>query len=224
MSIARIRRDFLIGTLIGDALALPVHKRPHHIIRTYFKGIKGYTQKYHGAEKPTEYRLGQNSRDPRPIIARLPLEFEGALHDWLWKFISLSPHSVATLEKFYASLKSLHTWNTSEVLNRLFRESSTCQKVQAALEMFPGDMAMHFDEAMNEDDAVMFAISMVIRNHSDFETTVLSTINMGGLTTITGAITGGALALLNGMESIPRHLITDLEYADEIMGLLNASR
>ncbi|NTW48195.1 MAG: ADP-ribosylglycohydrolase family protein [Chlorobiales bacterium] len=225
MSKAQKRRDFLIGTLIGDALALPVNKRPHHIIRTYFKGIKGYSQKYHAAEKPVTFRLGQNSVDPRPILARLPIDFNDTLRDWLKKFVSLSSSSVVTLEKFYSLLYDGHLSNSpTEVLNHLFKESSARKHVQASLQMFPPDMIMHFDEAMNEHDAVLFAMAMVIRNPSDFETTVLSTINMGGLTTITGAITGGALALINGMENIPRHLITSLEYTDEIIGILNASR
>lgn len=225
MSKARKRRDFLIGTLIGDALALPVNRRPHHVIRTYFKGIKGYTDKYNATEKPTGLRIGQNSKDPRPILARLPVQTHATVHDWLKKFVGLSESSVAMLEKFYSFLSEYQlSSNPSEVLTHIYKETPTFQHVRSSLEMFPNDMIMHFDEAMNENDAVLFAIAMVMRNPSDFETTVLSTINMGGLTTITGAITGGALALLNGMENIPRHLITSLEYSDEIMGLLNASR
>lgn len=222
---ARKRRDFLIGTLIGDALALPVNRRPHHVIRTYFKGIQGYSDKYSGTDKPTGLRLGQNSKDPRPILARLPTQLNTTVHDWMRKFVCLSESSSNMLEKFYSFLFEYQlSSNPAEVLTHLYRESPTYQHVRSSLEMFPNDMVMHFEEAMNEHDAVLFAIAMVVRNPSDFETTVLSTINMGGLTTITGAITGGALALLNGMENIPRHLITRLEYSDEIIGLLNASR
>jgi ADP-ribosylglycohydrolase len=60
----------------------------------------------------------------------------------------------------------------------------------------------------------------LLRNHTDFETTVLSTINMGGLTTLTGAITGGALALLNGVQGIPQQWIEELEHATEILNAL----
>jgi ADP-ribosylglycohydrolase len=89
-----------------------------------------------------------------------------------------------------------------------------------SLSLFPTDLVMQFDEAMTESDAVDFALAMLLRNHTDFETTVLSTINMGGLTTLTGAITGGALALLNGIQNIPAQWIEELEHATEILNAL----
>lgn len=40
-------KAFILGTLIGDALGLPINHKPHHIVRMYFKGIKGYTDEYY---------------------------------------------------------------------------------------------------------------------------------------------------------------------------------
>jgi len=92
-----------------------------------------------------------------------------------------------------------------------------------SLSLFPTDLVMEFDEAMTESDAVDFALAMLLRNHTDFETTVLSTINMGGLTTLTGAIAGGALALLNGVQGIPQQWIEELEHATEILNVLSVA-
>jgi ADP-ribosylglycohydrolase len=103
----------------------------------------------------------------------------------------------------------------------VFAESK--DKILKSLSLFPTDLVMEFDEAMTESDAVDFALAMLLRNHEEFETTVLSTINMGGLTTLTGAITGGALALLNGVQGIPQQWIEELEHATEILNVLSVA-
>jgi ADP-ribosylglycohydrolase len=43
------------------------------------------------------------------------------------------------------------------------------------------------------------------------------------LTTLTGAITGGALALLNGVQGIPQQWIEELEHATEILNVLSVA-
>ncbi len=204
-------KAFILGTLIGDALGLPVNHKPHHIVRMYFKGIKGYTDEYYSTATPTGLRKGQNSKDVLPLLLQLPSE--QTIEAWTKLFF---PTSVsARLSLLFQAIAEQGELNGSSIDERVFGDSKA--KILDALSLFPTDLVMQFNEAMTQSDAVDFALAMLLRNHSDFETTVLSTINMGGLTTLTGAITGGAIALLNGVQNIPQEWIEELEHSSDIL-------
>lgn len=211
-------KAFILGTLIGDALGLPVNRKPHHIVRMYFKGIKGYTDEYYSTATPTGLRKGQNSREILPFLAQLPSH--NVIEAWTNIFF---PSSVtARLCLLFQTIAERGELNAEAIDESVFGDSKA--KILESLLLFPTDLVLHFDEAMTEKDAVDFALAMLLRNHSDFETTVLSTINMGGLTTLTGAITGGAIALLHGVERIPREWIEELEHSSEILKYLSGRK
>ncbi|MFQ3597025.1 MAG: ADP-ribosylglycohydrolase family protein [Chloroherpetonaceae bacterium] len=208
-------KAFILGTLIGDALGLPVNHKPHHIVRMYFKGIKGYTDEYYSTATPTGLRKGQNSKDVLPLLLQLPSE--QTIEAWTNIFFPTSVN--ARLSLLFRAIAEQGELNAETIDASVFGDSKA--KILNALLLFPTDLVLHFDEAMTENDAVDFALAMLLRNHNDFETTVLSTINMGGVTTLTGAITGGAIALLNGIQNIPREWIEELEHSSEILKQLS---
>jgi len=208
-------KAFILGTLIGDALGLPINRKPHHIVRMYFKGIKGYTDEYYSTATPTGLRKGQNSKDVLLLLQQLPNEH--IIQAWTSLFFPLS--QTHRLSALFESILEQGKLSAKHLSEDVFGKSK--EKMLQSLSLFPTDLVMQFDEAMTESDAVDFALAMLLRNHEDFETTVLSTINMGGLTALTGAITGGALALLNGVQNIPVQWIEELEHATEILNLLS---
>ncbi|RFM23677.1 MAG: ADP-ribosylglycohydrolase family protein [Candidatus Thermochlorobacter aerophilum] len=215
-------RGFLLGALIGDALGLPVHKKPHHIIRMYFKGIKDYTDEYYSTGSPTGLRAGQNSIDARPILQALPHTDDAAIETFTEKFFQVQPDTAVQLCKFFKIVKAATLpLVPQQILAELF-ETQEQQKILSAMSFFPNDMVIEFDEAMDELNAVRFALAMFLRSHDDFETTVLSTVNMGGLARLTGAIVGGAMGLLHGHEAIPKHLVQGLEHSLEIVEKIEA--
>ncbi len=208
-------KAFILGTLIGDALGLPINRKPHHIVRMYFKGIKGYTDEYYSTATPTGLRKGQNSKAILALLQQLPNKH--IIQAWTSLFFPLSQtHRLSALFESILEQGKLRAEHLSE---EVFGKSK--EKILHSLSLFPTDLVMQFDEAMTENDAVDFALAMLLRNHEDFETTVLSTLNMGGLTALTGAITGGALALLNGIQNIPAQWIEELEHATEILNFLS---
>jgi ADP-ribosylglycohydrolase len=208
-------KAFILGTLIGDALGLPINRKPHHIIRMYFKGIKGYTDEYYSTATPTGLRKGQNSKDVLLLLQQLPNK--NIIHAWTTLFFPLS--QTYRLGLLFQSILEQEKLSVETLNEEAYGKSR--EKILQSLSLFPTDLVMQFDEAMTESDAVDFALAMLLRNHEAFETTVLSTINMGGLTTLTGAITGGALALLNGVQNIPVQWIEELEHATEILNALS---
>jgi hypothetical protein len=220
MNSASRYRGFLLGSLVGDALGLPANGRPHHIVRMYFKGIKGYTDEYYTTASPTGLRAGQTSIDPRPILKSLPENPSLAIDLWIHNFFQLSETWQKTLTKLSHELLEKPTLEQT-LLGKLFDEKAK-QKILDGLDLFPTDLVSHFDGAMTEPDAIQFALSMLLRSHDDFETTVLSTINMGGLSRLTGAIAGGMMGLLHGEKSIPESLILGLERSEEILSALNS--
>jgi ADP-ribosylglycohydrolase len=208
-------KAFILGTIVGDALGLPINRKPHHIVRMYFKGIKGYTDEYYSTATPTGLRKGQNSKEVLALLQQLPNKH--IIQAWTTLFFpSSQTHRLGLLFESILQQGKLRAEHLSE---EVFGKSK--EKILQSLSLFPTDLVMQFDEAMTESDAVDFALAMLLRNHTDFETTVLSTINMGGLTTLTGAITGGALALLNGVQNIPVQWIEELEHATEILNALS---
>ncbi len=208
-------KAFILGTLIGDALGLPVNHKPHHIVRMYFKGIKGYTDEYYSTATPTGLRKGQNSKDVLPLLLQLPSE--QTIEAWTKLFFPASVN--ARLCLLFQAIAEQGELNGRALDERVFGDSKA--KILDTLSLFPTDLVMQFNEAMTEPDAVDFALAMLLRNHRDFETTVLSTINMGGLTALTGAITGGAIALLNGVQNIPKEWIEELEHSSDILKQLS---
>jgi len=210
-------KAFILGTLIGDALGLPINRKPHHIVRMYFKGIKGYTDEYYSTATPTGLRKGQNSKDVLLLLQQLPNK--NIIHAWTTLFFP--PSQTYRLGLLFQSILEQDKLSVETLSEAVFAESK--DKILKSLSLFPTDLVMEFDEAMTESDAVDFALAMLLRNHEEFETTVLSTINMGGLTTLTGAITGGALALLNGVQGIPQQWIEELEHATEILNVLSVA-
>ena len=210
-------KAFILGTLIGDALGLPINRKPHHIVRMYFKGIKGYTDEYYSTATPTGLRKGQNSKDVLLLLQQLPNK--NIIHAWTTLFFP--PSQTYRLGLLFQSILEQDKLSVETLSEAVFAESK--DKILKSLSLFPTDLVMEFDEAMTESDAVDFALAMLLRNHTDFETTVLSTINMGGLTTLTGAIAGGALALLNGVQGIPQQWIEELEHATEILNVLSVA-
>lgn len=215
-------RGFLLGALIGDALGLPVHKKPHHIVRMYFKGIKGYTDEYYSTASPTGLRAGQNSIDARPILRALPRSFDDTLERFAATFFQVERQTAAKLLKFFRVISAAQPpLSPPNILAEMF-EPEERQKILAALEFFPNDMVVEFDEAMDEQSATQFAVAMFLRAHDDFETTTLSTVNMGGLARLTGAIVGGAMGLLHGDGAIPPHLVQGLAHSAEILDALRA--
>ncbi len=208
-------KAFILGTLIGDALGLPINRKPHHIVRMYFKGIKGYTDEYYSTATPTGLRKGQNSKEVLALLQQLPNKH--IIQAWTTLFFPASQtHRLGLL---FESILQQGKLRAEHLSAEVFGKSK--EKILQSLSLFPTDLVMQFDEAMTESDAVDFALAMLLRNHEAFETTVLSTINMGGLTTLTGAITGGALALLNGVQNIPAQWIEELEHATEILNFLS---
>jgi ADP-ribosylglycohydrolase len=207
-------KAFILGTLIGDALGLPINRKPHHIVRMYFKGIKGYTDEYYSTATPTGLRKGQNSKEVLALLQQLPNK--NIIQAWTTLFFP--PSQTYRLGLLFQSILEQDKLSVETLSEAVFAESK--DKILKSLSLFPTDLVMQFDEAMTESDAVDFALAMLLRNHTDFETTVLSTINMGGLTTLTGAIAGGALALLNGVQGIPQQWIEELEHATEILNAL----
>ncbi len=208
-------KAFILGTLIGDALGLPVNRKPHHIVRMYFKGIKGYTDECYSTATPTGLRKGQNSKDVVQLLLQLPNE--NIIETWTKLFFPSSEH--VRLGLLFQAVEAQGELNPDRMSEAIFGRSKS--KILESLSLFPTDLVMQFDEAMTEQDAVDFALAMLLRNHRDFETTVLSTINMGGLTTLTGAITGGAIALLNGTQNIPQEWIEELEHSSDILKQLS---
>ncbi len=208
-------KAFILGTIVGDALGLPINRKPHHIVRMYFKGIKGYTDEYYSTATPTGLRKGQNSKEVLALLQQLPNKH--IIQAWTTLFFpSSQTHRLGLLFESILQQGKLRAEHLSE---EVFGKSK--EKILQSLSLFPTDLVMQFDEAMTESDAVDFALAMLLRNHEAFETTVLSTINMGGLTTLTGAIAGGALALLNGIQNIPAQWIEELEHATEILNTLS---
>ncbi len=208
-------KAFILGTLIGDALGLPINHKPHHIVRMYFKGIKGYTDEYYSTATPTGLHKGQNSKEVLALIQQLPNKH--IVQAWTTLFFPSS--QTHRLRVFFETILEQGKLSVEHLSEEVFGKSK--EKILQSLSLFPTDLVMQFDEAMTESDAVDFALAMLLRNHTDFETTVLSTINMGGLTVLTGAITGGALALLNGIQNIPAQWIEELEHATEILNALS---
>ncbi|PIO48471.1 MAG: hypothetical protein CMR00_04990 [[Chlorobium] sp. 445] len=214
-------RGFVLGALVGDALGLPVHKKPHHIVRMYFKGIKGYTDEYYSTASPTGLHAGQNSIDARPILRALPHALDSALEHFTMAFFQVESLTAAQLSKFFQRVSTLALpLSAPDLLAEIF-EPEVQQKILSAMAFFPSDMVIEFDEAMQEQSATQFAIAMFLRAHDDFETTVLSTVNMGGLASLTGAIAGGAMGLLHGAHAIPEPLIQGLMHSAEILDALN---
>jgi ADP-ribosylglycohydrolase len=210
-------KAFILGTIVGDALGLPINRKPHHIVRMYFKGIKGYTDEYYSIATPTGLRKGQNSKEVLALLQQLPNKH--IIQAWTTLFFpSSQTHRLGLLFQSILEQEKLSVETLNEEAYGRSRE-----KILQSLSLFPTDLVMQFDEAMTENDAVDFALAMLLRNHTDFETTVLSTINMGGLTTLTGAIAGGALALLNGIQNIPAQWIEELEHATEILNVLSVA-
>lgn len=209
-------KAFVLGTLVGDALGLPVNRKPHHIVRMYFKGVKGYTDEYYSTAAPTGFRKGQNSKDILPLLARLPNEH--VVEEWTRLFFP--PSETPRLSLLFRTIERRGMLAPDALDEAIFGDAKA--KILDSLSLFPTDLVAEFDEAMTEKDAVNFALAMLLRNHDDFETTVLSTVNMGGLTTLTGAIAGGALALLNGLSQIPSEWISGLEHSAETLSRLNA--
>jgi ADP-ribosylglycohydrolase len=166
-------KGFFLGSMIGNALGLPANKRPHHFIRMYFKGIKGYTDEYYSTATATGFRLGQTAVDARPILKRI--NKKTAVEVWVNEFMQVeSKDLIISVFESLASVKS------------------------------------------TEPEAILFAIAMLLRNAEDFETAVLSTVNMGGLSSLTGALVGGAIGMVQGIAGIPEKLIEGLEYSEEI--------
>jgi hypothetical protein len=216
-------QGFILGALIGDALGTPVNKRPHHVIRMYFKGVKGYIETSDWIEKPANLTTGQNSKDPRVLISRLPTSLKSCIHVWLQEYMNLSLSMAQLYEQFLGIMISEHHTleDVPQMLDRLFiHHQEYTDRVRDALGMYPNDMIIRFNEAMNEEDAVLFAMAMVLKNHSSFDTLVFPTINMGGLTTVTGALVAGALGMFCGVKVLPRELIHELEHSQEIQELL----
>lgn len=214
---------FVLGALIGDALGLPVNKRPHHVIRMYFKGIKGYIETSDWIEKPANLTSGQNSKDPRVIIARLPTSLKSSIHFWLQEYMNLSLGMAQLYEKFLGELlkKTRTGQNHLSILDSILKDHHEhLERIKEAYSMYPNDMILKFNEAMNENDAVLFALTMILKNNHDFEASVFPTINMGGLTTISGALVSGAMGALHGVSVFPKHLVQDLEHSQEIHELL----
>jgi len=210
-------KAFILGTIVGDALGLPINRKPHHIVRMYFKGIKGYTDEYYSTATPTGLRKGQNSKDVLLLLQQLPNK--NIIHAWTTLFFP--PSQTYRLGLLFESILQQGKLRAEHLSEEVFGKSK--EKILQSLSLFPTDLVMQFDEAMTESDAVDFALAMLLRNHEAFETTVLSTINMGGLTTLTGAIAGGALALLNGVQNIPVQWIEELEHATEILNVLSVA-
>lgn len=204
-------KAFILGTLVGDALGLPVNHKPHHVVRMYFKGIKGYTDEYYSTATPTGLRKGQTSKEIVPLLVQLPSD--SVIEAWTNLFF---PPSVnARLSLLFRAIAEQDKLSEDILSDEVFGEAK--RKILHSLALFPTDLVVVFDEAMTEKNAVDFALAMLLRNHSDFETSVLSTVNMGGLAALTGAITGGALALLHGIRHIPNDWIEGLEHAPEIL-------
>jgi ADP-ribosylglycohydrolase len=210
-------KAFILGTIVGDALGLPINRKPHHIVRMYFKGIKGYTDEYYSTATPTGLRKGQNSKEVLALLQQLPNKH--IIQAWTTLFFP--PSQTHRLGLLFESILQQGKLRAEHLSEEVFGKSK--EKILQSLSLFPTDLVMQFDEAMTESDAVDFALAMLLRNHTDFETTVLSTINMGGLTTLTGAIAGGALALLNGIQNIPAQWIEELEHATEILNVLSVA-
>ncbi len=219
-------QGFILGALIGDALGTPVNKRPHHVIRMYFKGVKGYIETSDWIEKPANLATGQNSKDPRVLISRLPTSLKSCIHYWLQDYMSLSLSMAKLYEHFLGVMVSKH-YNGEDLtgmMDALFiHHQEYTDRVKDALDMYPNDMIIRFNEAMNEEDAVLFAMAMVMKNHSSFDTLVFPTINMGGLTTVTGALVSGALGMFCGVKALPKQLVHDLEHSQEIQELLGCT-
>ncbi|MCS7012571.1 MAG: ADP-ribosylglycohydrolase family protein [Chloroherpetonaceae bacterium] len=218
------RRAFVLGALIGDALGLPVHRKPHHIVRMYFKGIKGYTDEYYSTASPTGLRAGQNSKDVRLILRQLPPSLEASIAYFVPAFFAVQPDSAALLVRFFQMMSRVQTPLDAQVIVPQLFAPDMQEKILSVLEFFPNDMVLEFEEAMSEPQAIAFAIAMLLRAHDDFETTVLSTVNMGGLTSLTGAIVGGAMGLLHGETALPKVWIEELEHSAEILTLLGVPR
>jgi ADP-ribosylglycohydrolase len=202
---------FYLGSIVGHALGLPVNKRPHHIIRMYFKGIKGYTDEYYSAATPTGLRKGQTAisvREPLAESLRQPSARE-SMACWVRRFIAETPDEQTRLTQFFEHL------HTGAAIVDALRQSNTApeeqKKITDAVQLFPSDMVQEFDEAMTEKNAVMFALAMLHRNADDFETTVLSTINMGGLAATTGSIVGAAIGIMHSETAIPHDWINGLD-------------
>lgn len=204
-------KAFILGTIIGDALGLPVNHKPHHIVRMYFKGIKGYTDEYYSTATPTGLRKGQSSRDVVKLLTTLTGEH--VIESWTRLFFP--PSAAERLSLLFQMVAEQGELNAENLDARIFGNSKA--KILDALSLFPTDLVLRFDEAMTQENAVDFALAMLLRNHSDFETTVLSTVNMGGFSVLTGAITGGAIAILNGIQNIPREWVEGLEHSSEIL-------
>lgn len=210
--------DFILGTLIGDALGLPAHKRTHNFIRMYFKGIKGYTGEYEGTMSGTGLRIGQNSQNPLPLLDSVNLSSPVLMAEWTARFFAVDRIEGELIVKFFQALGGAapeSPLDATALLESLYPNGA--EEMIEALSLFPGDMIYRFNEAMTEPDAVKFAVAMTLRAPHDFETLVLSTINMGGLTALTGAITGGAATLLLGRKAIPEPFMTGLEHSAQIL-------
>jgi len=220
-------QGFILGALIGDALGLPVNRRPHHVIRMYFKGIKGYIEASDWIEKPANLTTGQNSKDPRVLISGLPNSLKLSIHFWLQEYMNLSLNMAHLYEGFLGKLlcqSPSYIQNHSAFLDGLLDDHHEhLDRIKDAIGMYPNDMILQFNEAMNEEDAVLFAISMILRNHKSFDALVFPTINMGGLTIISGPLVSGAIGALCGPKIIPKHLVQDLEHTQEIQELLGCA-
>jgi hypothetical protein len=215
-------QSFLLGLLIGDALALPANNRSHGFIRMYFKGIKGYTAEYHGTASATGLRAGQNSFANVLTLLKSVHTLENAVDVFF-----------AEAEGHQPFLKNVFTFLATELFDKAtfvesltdkFNPSATLaeklQLIEPNLDYFPIDLASLFNGQETVEDAIAFSLAMLVKSPNDFETAVLSAINHGGRTTLVGAITGGGVAMLVGRERIPEALVTGLENADEILKTL----
>ena len=76
--------------------------------------------------------------------------------------------------------------------------------------------------SINSDGYVvstMEASLWCLANHSNFSTTVLAAVNLGGDADTTGAVTGGMAGLHYGFNAIPKEWISTLARHDDVMAL-----
>ncbi|MDX2127621.1 MAG: ADP-ribosylglycohydrolase family protein [Chloroherpetonaceae bacterium] len=212
---------FLLGSLIGNALGLPAHGKPHHILRQFFKGIKGYTDEYFTTMVKTGLRKGQNSINPIPLLKSLTLPLsETEIARYLVELLRISPDNalkVANICFSYAQseMKSEAKRVAEEVFGAEF-----INKMSRTEGYYPIDLITEYGNAMTENDAIELSITFFLRNNADYETFLLSTINMGGLTGFTGSIAGGIELMGKSIDNIPKEWIEGLESSEEIIKII----
>ena len=67
------------------------------------------------------------------------------------------------------------------------------------------------------DEALAIALYCAIRHFDDFEQAMIATVNHGGDSDSTGAVTGNILGAAVGYEAIPQFFKHDLELHDVIL-------